>query len=108
MTAALFYENSDGSHGISNNCMAMVSQEYKFAGELMAMSLIHGGPAPNIMEEWLYDFMISETIPKALPANNSWQELLDKARLACTVKGGCFAVQAHYAHIITILYSQGC
>ena len=38
--------------------MALMSSEMEYAGELMASSIVHGGPAPNFLAKWVYEYFI--------------------------------------------------
>ena len=38
--------------------LALVSGEMKHAGELMVSSILHGGPAPNFLTKWVYDYLV--------------------------------------------------
>ena len=40
------------------NTLALVSGELKHAGELMVSSIVHGGPAPNFLTKWVYEYLI--------------------------------------------------
>ena len=40
------------------NTLALVSGEMKHAGELMVSSIAHGGPAPNFLTKWVYEYLI--------------------------------------------------
>ena len=39
------------------SCMAVANEEFRIAGELRSSSIAQGGPAPNFLAEWLYDFL---------------------------------------------------
>ena len=36
--------------------MMLMQNEYKFSGELMAMSIMQGGPAPNLFSQNVFDY----------------------------------------------------
>ncbi len=79
--ASLFEEGhreSNGGHRPSNNMFAVVSKEYRYAGETMALSLVHGGPAPNWLEPWIYSYMASGQEPMFLPDDHKWNEIYTK------------------------------
>ena len=38
--------------------LALVSGEMKHAGELMVLSILHGGPAPNFLTKWVYEYLV--------------------------------------------------
>ena len=37
--------------------VALTSSHFKYAGELMALSVVQGGPCPNFLSEQLYDLL---------------------------------------------------
>ena len=37
-----------------HSTFALASGDFKYAGELMASSIVQGGPAPNFLAKWLY------------------------------------------------------
>ena len=38
--------------------LALVSGEMKHAGELMVSRIVHGGPAPNFLTKWVYEYLV--------------------------------------------------
>lgn len=55
------------------NMMAVTAREFVAVGEVMAMSIAHGGPAPNIMTKWVYDYLLKEKIhDDILPDEHEW------------------------------------
>lgn len=40
-----------------HSTFALVSGDFRYAGELMASSIIQGGPAPNFLARWVYMFI---------------------------------------------------
>lgn len=44
----------------------------------MALSLVHGGPAPNWLEPWIYSYMASGQEPMFLPDDHKWNEIYTK------------------------------
>ena len=40
--------------------MMLMQNEYKFLGELMAMSIMQGGPAPNLFSQNVFDYLIND------------------------------------------------
>ena len=55
------------------NLMAVTAREFVAVGEVMAMSIAHGGPAPNIMTKWVYDYLLKEKIDDdILPEQHKW------------------------------------
>jgi hypothetical protein len=39
--------------------LAMTSGHFQIAGELMAASIVQGGPAPDFLAEWVYKYLSS-------------------------------------------------
>eukprot|EP00794_Sanderia_malayensis_P010442 gene10442-11535_t len=75
--SSLFYETA-GGHIPSKNMLAAVSKEYRCAGETMALSLVHGGPAPNWLEPWIYSYIVSGHEPMFLPNDHKRSEIFTK------------------------------
>lgn len=42
---------------LTPSTVALTSGHFKYAGELMAMSVVQGGPCPNFFSQQLYDLM---------------------------------------------------
>ena len=68
MQTELFVEGEDGRVPI-NSTIALASSKFLFAGELMAKSLVHGGPAPNFMTEWLCSYIIDPSSIAEIPVD---------------------------------------
>ncbi len=47
----------DGKGMLIPSTVALTSGHFKYAGELMAMSVVQGGPCPNFFAQQLYDLM---------------------------------------------------
>lgn len=39
------------------SAQALNNMSFKYAGELMAMSIAHGGPSPSFLKEWVFDYV---------------------------------------------------
>ena len=37
--------------------LALTMKDFKMAGEIMAMSILQGGQAPNVMKSYVYDYL---------------------------------------------------
>ena len=57
MKRKLFKITSSDSMVPIESCMAVANDEFCIAGELCSSSIAQGGPAPNFLAEWLYDFL---------------------------------------------------
>ena len=42
-----------------DSTLAMTSGHFQIAGELMAASIVQGGPAPDFLAEWVYKYLSS-------------------------------------------------
>ena len=42
----------------TESAVAIANEEYLLAGELCASTICQGGPAPNFVSEWIYDFLV--------------------------------------------------
>ncbi len=63
MLASLFEEHSLQAGRVpSINFLAMTNNEFCYAGELLALSLVHGGHAANVFARWLYDILIGKAV----------------------------------------------
>lgn len=40
-----------------HSTFALASGDFRYAGELMASSIIQGGPAPNFLAKWVYMYI---------------------------------------------------
>lgn len=87
MIVRLFEEGDDVDYGRkpSSNTFALSQNEFYHAGEFMAMSVMHGGPAPNFLAKWVFK-MICDGETSALkervkiPLNHKWKSVVDKVR----------------------------
>ena len=52
MKLRLFYEGEP-----VDSTFALASGDFQYAGELMASSIVQGGPAPNFLAKWVYTYM---------------------------------------------------
>ena len=78
---ALLFEEDSLQPGLvpSINFLAMTNNEFCYAGELLALSLVHGGHAANVLASWLYDILIGKTVTlDTLPDSHKWSSLLDQ------------------------------
>lgn len=41
------------------SAQAVCNLSFTYAGELMAMAIVHGGPAPSLLKRWVYDYLAS-------------------------------------------------
>ena len=42
-----------------DSTLAMTSGHFRIAGEIMAPSIVQGGPAPDFLAEWVYKYLSS-------------------------------------------------
>lgn len=56
----LFVTEGDAGYVPSESTVALTEGSFHRAGELMAMSLAQGGPPPNFLSRWVYDYLSSE------------------------------------------------
>ena len=54
-----------------NSAMALTSSKFRHLGELMAKSLVQGGPAPNFMATWVYDAVVTPASIHGIPVDVS-------------------------------------
>ncbi len=54
-----------------NSAMALTSSKFLHLGELMAKSLVQGGPAPNFMATWVYDAIVNPASIHSIPVDVS-------------------------------------
>ena len=40
--------------------MMLMQNDYKFCGELMVMSILQGGPAPSLLSQTVFEYLISD------------------------------------------------
>lgn len=40
------------------NTMAVIANKFQHAGELCALSIVEGGPAPNFISSWMYAALV--------------------------------------------------
>eukprot|EP00112_Aurelia_sp_Birch-Aquarium-sp1_P006350 Seg1702.9 transcript_id=Seg1702.9/GoldUCD/mRNA.D3Y31 product="G2/M phase-specific E3 ubiquitin-protein ligase" protein_id=Seg1702.9/GoldUCD/D3Y31 len=91
MIVRLFEEGDDVDYGRkpSSDTFALSQNEFYHAGEFMAMSVMHGGPAPNFLAKWVFK-MICDGEKSALkervkiPLNHKWKSVVDKIQAATT------------------------
>jgi hypothetical protein len=38
------------------SAQALSNLFFQYAGELMAMTIAHGGPSPSLLKEWVFDY----------------------------------------------------
>lgn len=50
-------ENQHGGYVPCESTVALTEGSFEIAGELMAMSLAQGGPAPNFLAPWVFDYL---------------------------------------------------
>ncbi|XP_031565225.1 G2/M phase-specific E3 ubiquitin-protein ligase-like [Actinia tenebrosa] len=55
----LFIQDDKDGFVPLESTVALTEGSFKVAGELMAMSLAQGGPAPNFLASWVYDYLSS-------------------------------------------------
>ena len=54
----LFINETDGcGKAPHENIIAVSNGHFRVAGELMAASIVQGGPAPDFMAPWVYDYI---------------------------------------------------
>lgn len=64
--------------------VALTSDHFKYAGELMAMSIVQGGPAPNVLSPCFYDVVSKGLAYLKLTADMIGN--LEMKDIACKVK----------------------
>ena len=42
----------------TESAIAIANEEFLLAGELCASTICQGGPAPNFLSDWVYDFLV--------------------------------------------------
>ena len=57
MKMVLFHNTGSGMIPVES-AMAIAKEECTLAAELCASSLAQGGPAPNFLSSWVYDFLV--------------------------------------------------
>ena len=58
MRIKLFTNNDDGAEPQQNLYSVVSEQTFKYAGELIASSIVMNGPAPNIFAPWVYHYFV--------------------------------------------------
>ena len=59
MLRRLFVTEGDAGYVPCESTVALTEGSFHRAGELMAMSLAQGGPPPNFLSKWVYDYLSS-------------------------------------------------
>jgi hypothetical protein len=65
----------------TKSMVALTSRAFKLAGELMVMSILQGGPAPNFLNPVVYSYLSREPL---CPENNTQPLMKETAiRVSC-------------------------
>ena len=84
MRSKLFKDASDGAEPQVNLFEDACEQTFKYAGELVASSIVMNGPAPNIFAPWVYQFIcggtsrILQNLPDAVSEDSVMSEVYNK------------------------------
>ena len=79
-------ESSDNQFGKvpDDSTLAMTSGHFQVAGEVMATSIVQGGPAPDFLTDWVYQYLSSGingiTFDETKIKNQSVRQLIDKLK----------------------------
>ena len=64
-----------------DSTLAMITVNIKIAGEVMATCIVQGGPAPDFLATWVYNYLVSGTdgitVNEEKIANPSVKELIN-------------------------------
>lgn len=71
-----------------NSAIALTSSQFCHLGELMAKSLIQGGPAPNFMATWVYDAIVKPASVHEIPVHVSLIRNQSHAKTITKVREG--------------------
>lgn len=53
-----FINETDGCGKVPHeNIIAVSNGHFRIAGELMSVSIVQGGPAPDFLAPWVYDYI---------------------------------------------------
>ena len=69
----------------TDSTMSLTRKDYKLAGEIMAMSIMQGGQAPNLMSSKIYDYLCGKLSVSQIESNFT-RELCEKVRLFMSFK----------------------
>ena len=83
---------------------ALSFDNFKYAGELMAMSIVQGGPAPNFLSPCLYDVVSKGLWSVKLDADMI--EELEMKEVACEVRVILTQASSLLVEVSLVLYSQ--
>ena len=73
-----------------DSTMAMTSGHFRIAGEILAASLVQGGPTPGFFAEWVFKYLLSGIesimVDESKIKDDSVRQLIIRVRLlSCTV-----------------------
>lgn len=64
----------------TDSTMSLTRKDYKLAGEIMAMTIMQGGQAPNLMSSKIYDYLCGKLSVSQIESNST-RELREKVRI---------------------------
>ena len=64
----------------TDSTMSLTRKDYKLAGEIMAMTIMQGGQAPNLMSSKIYEYLCGKLSVSQIESNAS-RKLCEKVRL---------------------------
>ena len=64
----------------TESTMSLTRKDYKLAGEIMAMSVMQGGQAPNLMSSKIFDYLRGKLSVSQIESSTT-RELCEKVRL---------------------------
>lgn len=89
MKQMLFIEETNGFEPAPNLFSDLSKGNWKSAGILVASSICLGGPAPNFLANWVYEYLIDgctgalKDLPPKIDGNNENKEFYQKV-IFCT------------------------
>ena len=82
LSEKIFTDDQDGKKP-SSSVMALSRKEYLYAGEVMAMAIVLGGPAPNFLSPLVYAMISGNSSLRSadyFPEDHRWKQIVTKVR----------------------------